>query len=203
MIRIGCRILPGISGFANLAHHAERGVGPRHRRPADRERRLRLEHGDVAGIADGIGGEQVAHEGTLHHHRCVAARNIGRAEPQETHGLDQHTGGARATHSRQPDHRRQQHHAVEPARSSRMGGAQQNRRTHGLGKRKERRRTVRQNDLVDEAVEIDLIFIEIAHIAFAWVAQRTVRHPLPAPVERRDREAARAQVAARSRNTSR
>ena len=62
------------------------------------------------------------------------------------------------------------------------------------GKRKERRRTVRKNDLVDEAVEIDLIFIEIAHIAFAWVAQRTVRHPLPAPVERCDREAARTQV---------
>src|SRR4051812_49651142 len=75
-----------------------------------------------------------------------------------------------------------------------MRGAQQNRRTHGLGECKEWRRTVRKDDVVDEAVEIDLIFIEVAYIAFVWVAQRTVRHPLPAPVEGRDREAARTQI---------
>ena len=94
----------------------------------------------------------------------------------------------------QPDHRRQQHHAIEPA-NPRVRGAQQNRRPHGLRERKDRRRAVRKHDLVDEAFEIDLIFGKVAHIALAPVAQRTVRHALPAPVQGCDREAAGPQVA--------
>ena len=97
-------------------------------------------------------------------------------------------------HPRQRDHGREQHHAIEPAMPG-MGRAQENRRAHGMRQRKDRRRTVRQHDLVDEGFEVDLVLREIAHVAFAPIAQRAFRHPLPAPVERGDREAARAQVA--------
>ena len=62
MIRIGWRILRGITRLRQLAHHPERGIRPGHRRPADRQLRLRLQHGDIAGVADRIRGEQVADE---------------------------------------------------------------------------------------------------------------------------------------------
>jgi hypothetical protein len=76
-----------------------------------------------------------------------------------------------------------------------IGGAQQNRGTHGLPEREQRRRAVRKNDLVDEGFEIDLILREIPHVAFARVAQRPVRQALSAPIEGGDGEPAGAQVA--------
>ncbi len=58
-----------------------------------------------------------------------------------------------------------------------------------------RRRTVGQHDVVDEGFEVDLVVGESPHVALARIAQRALRPALPAPVDRRDREAARAQVA--------
>src|SRR5262249_40659175 len=68
-------------------------------------------------------------------------------------------------------------------------------RTHGMGEREDRRRAVRQHDLVDESIEVDLILGEAAYVAFVWVAQRALRHPLAAPIERGYGKAARAQIA--------
>ena len=95
---------------------------------------------------------------------------------------------------RQRDHRRQQHHAVEPAHarhapraaasvapmewaSAKCGGGQSGSTTSLM------------------KVSRSIWYCEIAHVAFARIAQRAVRHSLPAPVERGDGEAARAQVA--------
>ena len=61
----------------------------------------------------------------------------------------------------------------------------------------DRRRAIRQHDLAHEGFEIGVVFGEVAHIALAAVAQRAVGETLAAPVERRDREAARAQIAHR------
>jgi hypothetical protein len=57
---------------------------------------------------------------------------------------------------------------------------------------KDWRRAIGKNELLDETVEIDVIFRETAHAALATIGQRAVRHPLPAPVApsdltRRDR----------------
>src|SRR6187455_2405599 len=64
-----------------------------------------------------------------------------------------------------------------------------------MTERKDWRRAIGKNNLPDEAVEIDLIFRETAHVALAPIEQRAIRHPLPAPIQCRDREAASAQVA--------
>ena len=103
--------------------------------------------------------------------------------------------GRRASRAaRQRDHRRQQHHAIEPPVSG-VSGVQQDRCAHGLAECKQRRRAVRENDLVDEALEINLVLGEIAHVTLARVAERPLRHALAAPIEGGDREAAGAQVA--------
>ena len=46
-----------------------------------------------------------------------------------------------------------------------------------------------------ESFEIELILVEAAHISFARILERALRHPLPAPIDRGDRKAARAQIA--------
>src|SRR5262245_10290510 len=76
-----------------------------------------------------------------------------------------------------------------------MGGAQQDRCAHRLTEGEQGRRTVGQDDFIDEALEIDLVLREIAHVALERVAQRSIRQSLSAPVEDRDREAAGAQIA--------
>src|SRR5262249_3752530 len=48
---------------------------------------------------------------------------------------------------------------------------------------------------VDEGFEIEMVFVEAAYIALARILERALRSALPAPVERRYREAARTQVA--------
>ena len=63
--------------------------------------------------------------------------------------------------------------------------------------REHRRRTIRQHDLAHEGFEIGVVFGEVAHIAFAGIAQRALRQALAAPIERRDGKAARAQIAHR------
>src|SRR5512144_372595 len=64
-----------------------------------------------------------------------------------------------------------------------------------MSERKDWRRAIGKNNLLDEAVEIDLIFRETAHVALAPIGQRAVRHSLPAPVQCCDCEAASPQVA--------
>src|SRR5262249_60431569 len=64
-----------------------------------------------------------------------------------------------------------------------------------MGEREVRRRTVREHDVMDEGFEIPDVFVEAADVALARVAQCALRAALPAPVESRDREAARPQVA--------
>src|SRR5258705_5394901 len=64
-----------------------------------------------------------------------------------------------------------------------------------MREREVRRRTIRQHDLIDECIKIDRVFIEAADVALARIAQRALRQSLPAPVERRDCEPARAQIA--------
>jgi len=48
-------------------------------------------------------------------------------------------------------------------------------------------------NLAHEGLEIAVVFGKIAHIALAPVAERAIRQALPAPVERRDGKAPRAQ----------
>ena len=64
-----------------------------------------------------------------------------------------------------------------------------------MRQRKDWRRTIRQHDFAQEDFEIDAVIVEVAHIAFAGITQRTLREPLSAPVERGHRKAARAQIA--------
>ena len=51
---------------------------------------------------------------------------------------------------------------------------------HGMSERKDWRWAIGKNNLLDETVEIDLIFRETALTALAPIGQRAVRHPLPA-----------------------
>src|SRR5215472_3126291 len=76
-----------------------------------------------------------------------------------------------------------------------VSGVQQDRCAHGLPERKQRRGAVRENDLVDEALEIDLVFGEISYVTLARVAERPLRHALAAPIEGNYRKAAGAQIA--------
>ena len=94
------------------------------------------------------------------------------------------------------DQRRRQHHAVEPAVAA-MRGADQHRRAGGMTDGENRRRAIRQHDLAHEGLEIAVVFGEVAHIALAPIAERAIGQALTAPIERRDRKAARAQIAHR------
>ena len=58
-----------------------------------------------------------------------------------------------------------------------------------------RRRAIRQHDLANKGIEIDVVAGKVPDIALARVAQRPIRQALPAPVERGHREAAGAQIA--------
>ena len=75
-----------------------------------------------------------------------------------------------------------------------MRGAQQDRCAHRMAEREQRRRAVRQHDLLDEALEIEVVLGEAADVAFATIGKRTPGTPLPAPVEHRDRKAPRPRV---------
>ena len=92
------------------------------------------------------------------------------------------------------DHRRGQHDAVEPLPPV-LHRADQHRRAHRMAERVIRRRAVGQHDLLHEGFEVAVVFGEVVDVALARIRQRAVREPLPAPVEDRDREAARARVA--------
>ena len=65
---------------------------------------------------------------------------------------------------------------------------------HGMPKGKDRRRAIRQHHFLHEGLQVDVVFGEIADMAPEGIAQQPIRKPLPAPVERRHREAARAQI---------
>src|SRR6185437_10322948 len=92
------------------------------------------------------------------------------------------------------DHRRGQHHAIEPALAG-IGHAQQHRAAHRMRQRKERRRAVRQHHLPHEGLDVDFVIGKAPDIAFARIAQAARRMALPAPIEHRDRETAIAQIA--------
>src|SRR5258707_8593214 len=69
-----------IAGLGQLRHDAKGGIAPGDRRRTDRQRRLRLDDGDIAGVAHRVGAEQVAFEWTLDDGRRTAARDVERAE---------------------------------------------------------------------------------------------------------------------------
>ena len=58
-----------------------------------------------------------------------------------------------------------------------------------------RRRAIGQHHLMDEGGQIDNVVVEAAHIAAKRIGQRAFGQALPAPIERGNREAARAQIA--------
>ncbi len=123
-----------------------------------------------------------------------ARRHVARAHPGDPH--DAGDAGCKPEHAatREADHRRGQHHAVEPAMA--LGGRlHQDGRAHRMGEREQRRRTVGQHDLAHEGLEIGLVFREALDVSLVAVVERTLRKPLPAPVEGRDRKAARAEIA--------
>src|ERR1039458_2716556 len=47
-------------------------------------------------------------------------------------------------------------------------------RAHGLAESKEGRRTIRQHDLANEGLEIDVVFGKAPHIALVTIAERAV-----------------------------
>ena len=91
-----------------------------------------------------------------------------------------HAAHQGAAHPRQRDHGSKQDHAIEPAMPG-IGRAQENRRAHGMRQCEDRRRAVRQHDVVDEGFEVDLVLREIAHIALAPVAQLWAIHTVERP----------------------
>src|SRR3954451_21035323 len=64
-----------------------------------------------------------------------------------------------------------------------------------MGERKNRSPAIRQHNIVDECLEIDLILGKAANVAFARIAQGAFGAALAAPVERRDGKPALAQIA--------
>ncbi len=64
-----------------------------------------------------------------------------------------------------------------------------------MAERENRRRAIRQHDLMHEGFQVGDVLRETADVAFLRIGERAVGQTLPAPVEGRDREAARAQIA--------
>ena len=195
-ISIGWRMCAGIAALA----HRRPWRGTRHRpRPpsaAERQRRLGLENRGIAGVAHRIRGQDIADEGPrLDRRWCRRSGTYMEPKPaSRMHAHDQRPRSPSYVDAAERDQRRGQHHAVEPAVAA-MGGADQNGGAGGMAERENRRRAIRQHDFAHEGFEIGVVFGEIAHIALAAVAQRAVGQALAAPIERRDRKAARAQIA--------
>jgi hypothetical protein len=112
-------------------------------------------------------------------------------EPQRPH---QHRRDRHHRDVDEPDHRRAQHHAVEPSVPVRRR-PHQHRGTHRMPEREKRRRTVRQHDFLHEGFEIDVVLGKAAHMALAAVAQPPLGQALPAPIQGRHGKSARAQIA--------
>src|ERR1700682_2353435 len=77
----------------------------------------------------------------------------------------------------------------------RVSGAQKNGRAHGMGERKDRRGTIRKDNLMDESFQINLVLREVAHVTLAPIPQRPLGSSLAAPIERGHGKTAGAQVA--------
>ncbi len=175
-------------------HRAKRRVGPGHRRRGDAERRVFLQDRGVARIAHGIAGDLIVDEGLGVGDHVGAADDVTAALPGKPHHLEQRAHRQRGDPPRQVDHRRRQHHAVEPAFAG-MRHPQHDRAAHRMGQREMRRRTIRQHHLLHEGFDVDLVIGEVADIALARIAQAPRRMSLPAPVDHRHRKAAVAQIA--------
>src|ERR671939_1069320 len=59
-----------------------------------------------------------------------------------------------------------------------------------MAEREERRRTIRQDDLAHECLEIGVVFGKAADMTFVGIRYGAFREALPAPVDHRDRKAA-------------
>ncbi len=123
----------------------------------------------------------------------AAARNVAAALPGEPHQAQQRARQKRGAAAGKIDHRRRQHHAVEPALAG-MRDAQHHRPAHRMRQREMRRRAIRQHHLLHEGFDVHLVIGEIADIALARIAQAPRRVALPAPVDHRHRKTAVAQV---------
>src|SRR5271170_7825623 len=64
-----------------------------------------------------------------------------------------------------------------------------------MSEREERRRTVRQHDLLHEGFEVEVVFPKAANMALVGVAQPALRQALAPPIHGGDSESARPQVA--------
>ena len=91
------------------------------------------------------------------------------------------------------DHRRRQHDPFKPQPRHR-GVAKQDVAAHRMGKPDERRRAIRQHDVLHEADEIAVVFPEAAHMALARVGQHPLRASLAAPIHGRHGKAPAAQI---------
>ena len=138
----------------------------------------------------------VAGKGAQIEHAGIAARNVHSAEAAEAQDPQQGAGKPRRLHECDPQHRRRENDAVEPALAA-GDGANHNGRAHGMSEREIRRRTIRQHHLAHEHFEVEIELGEIAHIALVAVAERALRQPLPAPIQDGDGKAAAAQIADR------
>ena len=91
------------------------------------------------------------------------------------------------------DHRRREHDALEPEPRHRSH-PQEHAAAHRVRQPDERRRAIGQHDILHEAGEVALVLPEAADVALARVGQHALRAALAAPVHRRHRKSAPAQV---------
>ena len=117
-----------------------------------------------------------------------------RGHPQHPHGPHARRGDARRAGDANRQHGRGEDGAVEPA-SAVAEGAHEDRATHGMAEREDRRRTIGQHHLLHEGFKVGGVFGKVLHVTLARVGQRAIGQPLPAPVQRRHRKAAGIQIA--------
>ncbi len=183
-----------IARGTKAAHRGERRIGPGHGRRRDAERRVLLQDRGVAGIAHGIAGQGIADERVGADQAIATAGNVTAALPRQPHDPQQRRRRKRGAMPGKVDHRRGQHHAIEPA----LAGArdpQHHRAAHRMRQREIRWRAIRQHHLLHEGLDIDLEIRERADIALARIAQASRGVALAAPVDHRHRKTAVAQVA--------
>ena len=75
--------------------------------------------------------------------------------------------------------------------------AHHHRAAHRMPEREDRRRAIRQHDLLHQRFDVALVFREVADVALARIGQRALGAALPAPVDGGDGKAAGAQFAHR------
>ena len=185
------------------AQRLERGAEPAECRTVDAQERLRLQELAVALEPSAIRGDEVSLEGKV---QRVAAFDrvdeLGRRPPhveEEGHGLGELR---RILSGLYAEHRRGEHGARETPLML-VDEAQQDVRSHRMGKRDHRQRRAPLRDLIlldrfdtlhDDRADVCVILIEARDVAGAVAAPPPLGRPLAAPVETDHDQSARGEV---------